>query len=151
MYDLFILFSLVNKKKTTTINFSIHLDHTFSSSIGHYLYIDPTGRAIGDDAQLASPSYKGSQPRCLNLWYYLHGDQQGTLQIQQKPDIGRAKTLWTKTNDQGNIWRRASIDIPPLLGMSTYKILIVGIVGAKATGGKTSFDFFLLYLIDFII
>jgi len=39
-----------------------------------------------------------------------------------------------------NIWRQARIDIPPLLGMSTYKILIVGIVGAKPTGGKKFFS-----------
>ena len=31
----------------------------------------------------------------------LYGVGQGTLQIQQKPETGRAKTLWTKTNDQG--------------------------------------------------
>jgi hypothetical protein len=40
-----------------------------------------------------------------------------------------------------NIWRTARIDIPPLLGMSTYKILIVGIVGAKPTGGEKLFSF----------
>ncbi len=38
-----------------------------------------------------------------------------------------------------NIWRRARIDIPPLLGMSTYRILIVGIVGSQPTGGKNFF------------
>jgi hypothetical protein len=110
------------------------VDHTLSSRAGYFLYIDTTGRLTGDDAQLASPSYKGSQPRCLHLWYHLYGAAQGSLQIQQKPEIGRAKTLWTKTNDQGNIWRTARINIPPLLGMSTYRILIVGIVGAKPTG-----------------
>ncbi len=36
----------------------------------------------------------------------------------------------------GNIWRRARVNIPPLLGLSTYKILIIGIVGAQSTGGK---------------
>jgi len=36
----------------------------------------------------------------------------------------------------GNIWRRARVNIPPLLGLSTYKIIIIGIVGAQATGGK---------------
>ena len=120
------------------------------------MYIDPTGRLQGDTAILMSPNYKGSQPRCLRLWYHLFGAGQGTLQIQQKPEIGRAKTLWTRTNDQGNyqscfgfttrslstflndidnIWRQARVNIPPLLGMSTYKILIAGIVGAKPTGG----------------
>lgn len=36
----------------------------------------------------------------------------------------------------GSIWRRARINIPTLLGQSTYKIRIVGIVGAKTTGGN---------------
>jgi hypothetical protein len=80
-----------------------YLDHTLSSTAGHFLYLDTTGRLIGDDAQLASPSYKGSQPRCLHLWYHLYGAKQGSLQVQQKPEIGRARTLWSKTNDQGTI------------------------------------------------
>jgi MAM domain, meprin/A5/mu len=78
-----------------------HLDHTLSSPTGHFLYIDTNGRATGDDAQLVSPSFKGSQPRCMHFWYHLYGAGQGILQIQQKPDLGRGKTLWTKTNDQG--------------------------------------------------
>lgn len=104
--------------------------------MGYFLYLDTNGRLQGDDALLSSPSYKGSQPRCLYLWYHLNGAAQGSLQIQQKPELDRAKTIWTKSNDQGNIWRRARINIPPLLGMSTYKINIIGIVGAKPTGGK---------------
>jgi hypothetical protein len=35
-----------------------------------------------------------------------------------------------------NIWRQARLTVPPLLGLSTYKILIVGIIGSKPTGGK---------------
>jgi len=95
-----------SQKKTNTqlFYFVKYLDHTFSSRTGHFLYIDTTGRLTGDDAQLASPSYKGSQPRCLHIWYHLYGAAQGSLQIQQKPEIGRAKTLWTKTNDQGTIF-----------------------------------------------
>ncbi len=88
-----------------------NLDHTFSSTIGYFLYIDPTGRSIGDEAHLASPSYKGSQPRCLYLWYHLNGAGQGTIQIKQKPEIGPAKTIWTKTNDQGKISHGFSLSI----------------------------------------
>lgn len=51
-----------------------------------------------------SPSYKGSQPRCLRFWYHLYGAEQGTLQIQQKTEGARARTIWTKSNDQGNIF-----------------------------------------------
>ncbi|CAF0718676.1 unnamed protein product [Adineta steineri] len=110
------------------------IDHTLGSAFGHFLYIDPTGRLTGDTALIMSPSYKGSQPRCLRLWYHLFGAAQGTLQIQQQPEIGRPKTLWTRTNDQDNIWRQVRVNIPALLGMSTYKILIAGIVGSKPTG-----------------
>ena len=78
------------------------LDHTLSSPTGHFLYIDPTGHSFGDQALLTSPSYKGGQPRCLHLWYHLKGAGQGMLQIQQQPEIGNARTLWIKMNDQGN-------------------------------------------------
>lgn len=92
------------ESNTHGFRFTLHLDHTLSSKTGHFLYIDTNGRATGDDAQLVSPSYKGSQPRCLHLWYHLYGAEQGIIQIQQKPELGRAKTLWTKTNDQGEIF-----------------------------------------------
>ncbi|CAF4185562.1 unnamed protein product, partial [Rotaria sp. Silwood2] len=110
------------------------VDHTYSSAMGHFLFVDPTGRSLGDEAHLMSPTYTGSQPRCLRLWYHLYGAGQGTLQIQQKPEIGRAKTIWTKSNDQNNIWRQVRVTIPTLLGQGTYRILIVGIVGSKPTG-----------------
>ena len=67
--------------------------------------MDSIDRLQGDEAHLMSPSYKGSQPRCLRLWYHLYGTGFGTLQIQQKPEIGRAKVLWTKTNNQGKIFK----------------------------------------------
>ncbi len=38
-----------------------------------------------------------------------------------------------------NIWRQARMTIPPALGMSTYKILITGVVGSTPTGGKKFF------------
>lgn len=81
------------------------LDHSLSSPMGYFLYIDSTGRSQGDDALLSSPSYKGSQPRCLSIWYRLNGASQGSLQIQQKPEVDRAKTIWTKSNDQGKIFQ----------------------------------------------
>ena len=130
------------------------VDHTLSSALGHFLYIDPTGRLEADEAHFASPTYVASQPRCLRLWYHLYGAGQGTLRIQQKPDTTRARTLWSKSNDQGlnddscctdqlivlfvldNIWRQARVTIPALLGQGSYRILIVGVVGAKPTGGQ---------------
>ncbi|MCC7159816.1 MAG: hypothetical protein IT281_09780 [Ignavibacteria bacterium] len=80
-----------------------HLDHTSSSAMGYYLFIDPTGRSIGDEAHFMSPSYLGGQPRCLHFWYHLYGTEHGQLQIQQKPEIGEAKILWSKSTYQGKI------------------------------------------------
>ena len=37
-----------------------------------------------------------------------------------------------------NIWRQARVTIPTLLGLSTYRILIVGIVGSKPSGGRNA-------------
>lgn len=78
-----------------------YLDHTLSSPRGHFLYINATGYSFGDEAHLLSPYYKGSQPRCLRLWYHLYGAEQGTLQIKQQLESGKANLLWTKTNNQG--------------------------------------------------
>ncbi|CAF1942585.1 unnamed protein product [Rotaria magnacalcarata] len=104
------------------------VDHTSSSATGHYLFIDPTNRSIGDEAHFMSPSYIGDQPRCFRYRYHLYGAEQSKLQIQQKPEIGRPKTLWSKSTYQ------ARVPVPPLLGFGTYKILVVGIVGSKSTG-----------------
>jgi len=43
------------------------------------------------------------------------------LQVQQKPEVGQARLLWIKSNDQGTTWRQARIDVPPILGLSTYQ------------------------------
>ncbi|CAF4086941.1 unnamed protein product, partial [Rotaria sordida] len=110
------------------------IDHTYSSPMGYFLFVDPTGRSQGDEAHLVSSSYTGNQPRCLRFWYHLYGTGQGTLLIEQKPEIGRTKIIWTKSNNQDNIWRQVRVTIPPLVDLSTYRIRIIGIVGSRRTG-----------------
>ncbi|CAF4840990.1 unnamed protein product, partial [Rotaria sp. Silwood1] len=116
------------------------VDHTYSSAMGYFLFVDPTDRSFGDEAHLVSSSYTGNQLRCLRFWYHLYGTEQGILQIQQKPETGRPKIIWTKSNDQDNIWRQVRVTIPPLVDLSTYRIHIIGIVGPKPTGNMAIDD-----------
>ena len=88
--------------KQRTMFFS-YIDHTSMTTIGYFLYVESDGHSPGDEAHLISQSYNANQSRCLRLWYHLYGEKQGTLQIQQKPEVGRPKILWSKSDDQGKI------------------------------------------------
>ncbi|CAF2816124.1 unnamed protein product [Rotaria sp. Silwood2] len=72
-----------------------------------------------DDIQLNHDNAPPSGRSCLHLWYYLYRAEQGTLLIQQKSEIGRAKIIWTKSNDQDNIWHQKRTTVPPLLDSGT--------------------------------
>ncbi|CAF3348529.1 unnamed protein product [Rotaria sp. Silwood2] len=81
----------------------------------------------------STPSGTPTVGSCLHLWYYLYRAEQGTLLIQQKSEIGRAKIIWTKSNDQDNIWHQKRTTVPPLLDSGTYRTLIIGIISSKPT------------------
>ena len=82
------------------------------------MYIEATPQSYGDNAklQLAVPRSKSSS--CLTFYYHMYGSSMGTLNVFS----GNA-TLFTKSGDQGNYWKKVTrtvklrdvVSIPVLL------------------------------------
>ncbi|XP_041848416.1 uncharacterized protein LOC121644508 [Melanotaenia boesemani] len=101
-------------------------DHTTGS--GHYLYIEVNKASLGDTARLISPECRDSGPQCLQLWYYMYGSADTmALNIYLLQDR-KTDLVWRKSNDQGNVWHLAQVD---LVSTGRFQIIIEGRRGSR--------------------
>ena len=86
-------------------------DHT--TGTGYYVYFSSSGHQAGDRASLITPSltYTGDKTACVSFWYHLYGEDLDTVNLNIIMDQINV-TLWTKFSTQGNIWKKAQVDIP---------------------------------------
>ena len=57
---------------------------------------------------LMSPSYGHSgKAACVQLWYHMYGKGIGTLNIYQQTEDLMETRIFTRTGDQGRLWRFA--------------------------------------------
>ncbi|KAJ8050465.1 MAM and LDL-receptor class A domain-containing protein 2 [Holothuria leucospilota] len=115
-------------------------DHTTESATGYFAYARVAQYPVGSEARLASPSYSVSGVHCLTFFYFMYGDDVGTLYVY-KQDTGDmfVPPLWTKTGDQGIYWRQAEVEINPTLG-SDFQIYFEAIAGSSNTGSMAIDD-----------
>ena len=52
--------------------------------LGHYMYIEASGRTLGQKARLISPKYTDSSAMCLQFFYHMYGDGIGILNVYAK-------------------------------------------------------------------
>lgn len=62
-------------------------------------------------ARLMSDVIYQEQPVCITFWYYMHGENPGTLNVYVKNMGEKKDAVWTKFGDQGLAWRYAEIEI----------------------------------------
>jgi len=109
-------------------------DHT--SGNGYYMYIETSSpRQQGDKAVLNSPQLQFSGSMCLKFYYHMYGSDIGTLNV-----IINGNNVFTASGDQGNMWRRAAIDVS-LSG--NYAVGFEGIRGNDYQGDIGIDDFVL--------
>ena len=80
------------------------------------MYIETSSpRQAGDKARLISPRYGPPDgPLCnLTFWYHMYGGSIGTLNVIAKPVTAGvpSNVIFTKSGNQGNQWRKASVNI----------------------------------------
>ncbi|XP_021366872.1 MAM and LDL-receptor class A domain-containing protein 1-like [Mizuhopecten yessoensis] len=64
--------------------------------------------APGETAKLETYNAIPAMDRCLSFWYHMNGDSVGNLQISTTS----SGVLWTKSGDQGDMWVRATVNLP---------------------------------------
>ena len=84
-------------------------DHTTGS--GSYLFTDASGR-YNKLHQLESPLFSLQQDATLSFFYHMYGSDMGTLSIEAYEDGTSWSPLWSRSGNQGNIWRDAAVVLP---------------------------------------
>ena len=63
-------------------------------------------RAQGDNAKLQKSGLSFSSKKRLSFSYHMYGSSMGTLKV-----VVGGKTVFTKSGNQGNKWRKSSVEI----------------------------------------
>lgn len=88
---------------------------------GYYIYSEASNpRKPGDKANLVSPKLKSGQ-WCLTFSYHMFGSDIGKLNVHND-NMGNWQTIFTKSGNQGNQWKRAEIDVNLLNSSSVSKL-----------------------------
>ncbi|XP_053507428.1 MAM and LDL-receptor class A domain-containing protein 1 isoform X2 [Ictalurus furcatus] len=96
-------------------------DHT--TGTGYYLYIEGDSATHGDTARLLSEECSDVQPQCLEFWYHMYGSS-WTMGLTVYLLHGNvAQEIWRKSENQGNGWHQALVDITP---HAKFRILFEG-------------------------
>uniref|UniRef100_A0A3B4C2R8 Zonadhesin n=1 Tax=Pygocentrus nattereri TaxID=42514 RepID=A0A3B4C2R8_PYGNA len=102
-------------------------DHTTGS--GHYIYIEGDSATHGDTARLLSEECTDQQPQCLQFWYHMYGSSWTMGLTVYLLHGNQAWEVWRKTEDQGNTWHRALVNLIP---EGNFKIIFEGRRGDNA-------------------
>ncbi|XP_030625025.1 apical endosomal glycoprotein isoform X2 [Chanos chanos] len=89
-------------------------DHTLDTKTGYYMMIHSGTETLpqGSVSTLTSPVHRGvDYTECLQFWYYMGGDNPGSLNVFVKPVKGDRIKLFSSSVNQGDVWRHASANI----------------------------------------
>uniref|UniRef100_A0A2C9KBP7 MAM domain-containing protein n=1 Tax=Biomphalaria glabrata TaxID=6526 RepID=A0A2C9KBP7_BIOGL len=111
-------------------------DHSYGTRYGHYMYTEANNASPGQSARLIAPQNKITTDMCLEFWYHMYGSGQGTLSVKTTVQ-SQSKTLWTKSGNQGNVWNRATFDIP---GSQYYTDIIFEEIRGRDFSSDTAID-----------
>ncbi|KAK3752705.1 hypothetical protein QZH41_006610 [Actinostola sp. cb2023] len=86
-------------------------DHTTGK--GSYVYMETSWQSgNGQTATLISPPLRDSSARCMSFFYSMNGLAMGSLNVYiQNPKTGIKSMLFTKSGDQGVIWKYGAVTI----------------------------------------
>ncbi|KAK0068562.1 MAM and LDL-receptor class A domain-containing protein 2, partial [Biomphalaria pfeifferi] len=108
----------------------------FETDLCHYMYTEANNASPGQSARLIAPQNKITTDTCLEFWYHMYGSGQGTLSVKTTVQ-SQSKTLWTKSGNQGNVWNRATFDIP---GSQYYTDIIFEEIRGRDFSSDTAID-----------
>ncbi|XP_041658947.1 MAM and LDL-receptor class A domain-containing protein 1 [Cheilinus undulatus] len=114
-------------------------DHTRNTPVGHY-YLLPSSTAdeAGQTARLSSPLYPAGKGACLQLWYHMYGAGIGVLNVYQQSEEGKQELIFSRTGDQGQLWRFAQASLLPR--DQPFRIVVEGVKSGPTQEGDMAFD-----------
>lgn len=95
-------------------------DHTTGNSSGKYLYIESSA-CFEQTAELYSPclDLTNTVSPVASVWYHMYGASMGELHFDVLADGELIEDVIPVLRfDQGNVWRKATIDMTPFVGMT---------------------------------
>ena len=136
---------------TSSFNTGPSQDHNPGTSSGIYLYTEASG-CSNDNAYLLSPRYDFTflQSAALEFWYHMQGSSMGSLHVDARVGTGN----WTndispqKSGDQGNSWKKWTIDLPQYEGLMDVQFRIRGRTGSSFTSDMAVDDIFVGAIFD---
>ncbi|XP_033753484.1 MAM and LDL-receptor class A domain-containing protein 1-like [Pecten maximus] len=110
------------------------VDHTTGSSSGYYMYIETSQRGLHrKTAWLVSDILTPTTGSCLRFWYHMYGSGIGSLNIYTQNTGASTKTLkWTLSNNQGNVWKQATVSVPAM--QQEFNIIFEGVYNGSYLG-----------------
>ncbi|WP_217704370.1 T9SS type A sorting domain-containing protein [Aquimarina sp. TRL1] len=89
----------------------------------HYLYVEASVEGVGypnKRAVITSPCFdlNDAASAVFSFEYHMYGSSDmGTLEVEASNDEGETWTsVWNRSGNQGNVWRKASIDLSAYIG-----------------------------------
>ncbi|WP_340201942.1 tyrosinase family protein [Ascidiimonas sp. W6] len=132
----------LNNSGSDDIDWTRHAGSTTSSSTGptgaasgtRYLYLEASGNGTGypsKRATLQRQIFNSSLSR-VSFNYHMYGSTMGTLALQVSNSTTSGYTqIWSRTGDQGNSWRSATVTIPSTYLSGGYYLRLVGTTGSS--------------------
>ena len=109
------------------------MDHTYSSSVGKYAYLEASLKRPGDNAVITSNTYKGflySANGCLTFWYHMYGSGIGILNVYRKDESSTSPVkIWSLFGEQENAWKIANVRIKSK--GKPFQIQFEGVIGSS--------------------
>ncbi|XP_041467552.1 MAM and LDL-receptor class A domain-containing protein 1-like [Lytechinus variegatus] len=89
-----------------------YIDHTTGTMTGYYAFIEADNQQPGSRAWLITHKYPGTGVHCVNFYYYMYGDDIGTLSLFYIKENGAfSMTLFSMTGEIGKVWNIARVPI----------------------------------------
>ncbi|XP_077867591.1 thyroid hormone-induced protein B-like [Saccoglossus kowalevskii] len=136
----------VGSSPTPSANTGPSFDHTMGNETGHYLYIEASGREMGQKAIITTPFIPNEFPGhvCVRFYYHMYGANIGTLNVYIGNHGNQFDPLmWSMTGESGNEWLKADVDVR--LKDVIFMVTFEGIVGSSYLSDIAIDDINVLY------
>ncbi|XP_068217980.1 MAM and LDL-receptor class A domain-containing protein 1-like [Palaemon carinicauda] len=119
------------------------VDHTEGDDSGWYLLAKSGETQEGAETWLSPeiPPGRTSENCKLKFWYWLSGDNPGSIHILKEYEKGHSTEIWMTDGDQGEEWH---LDMAPIGNMFDQNLTIVASRGETYNGANALDDFMFL-------